>query len=178
MPILFVEVKNMRVPLINNINMYTQMQYKEFKMKEKLGMVKGYSLLNPNPLHKAKSLQLLDNVENQDIKNLRIELIKSKLKLGREISYEELEFLKEHSPQTYAKAIEVIQEREEFKREMRNYKTKDQVDKAYGLRMNGYIVAMKSASGDDVEIIQMKAAAIRDEYNKFIGSNEYKELEE
>ncbi|NMA86624.1 MAG: hypothetical protein GX968_04785 [Tissierellia bacterium] len=168
----------MKVPLINNINVYAQMQYKEFKMKEKLGMVKGYSLLAPNPLHKAKSLQVLDNVENQDIKNLRIELIKNKLKLGREISYEELEFLKEHSPEDYDKAVKVIQEREEFRREIRNYRTKEQVDRAYGFRMNGYIVAMKSAGGDDVEVIQMKAAAIRDEYSKFIGTDEYKELED
>ena len=177
MPILPIEVKNMKIPLINNVNMYAQIQYKEFKMKEKLGMVKGYSLLNPNPLHKAKNLQALNNMENEDVKNLRIQLIKNKLKLGREISHEELEFLKEHSPETYGKALEIIKEREEFRRELKSYRSKKQVDKAYELRISGYITAMKNA-GEDVEVIQMKAAAIRDEYNKFRISDEYKELED
>ena len=145
--------------------MYTQMQHKEFGMKEKL-------------VNKAKGIQSVNNVEDGSIKNLRIELIRNKLKLGRDISHEELEFLKEHSPATYSKAMEVLREREEFRRELRNYRTKGQVDKTYELRMSGYITVMKSAGEDDAEIIQMKASAIRDEYNKFRMSDEYKKLEE
>lgn len=61
--------------------------------------------------------------ENQDH---RLSSIISKMQSGQDISSDDLEYLRKTSPETYEKAVKLIREKEEYERELRNCKTKEE----------------------------------------------------
>jgi len=100
--------------------------------------------------------------------------VRTKMKLGRKLSYEEKVFLKIHSSDLYEKAKKIEDERDEFRRALANCKTKEdarrvQVAKSMELQM-------ETKDKGDLEFIttrMMRMMSILDEFSNFAKSKEY-----
>lgn len=177
----------MKIPSIGNITVYNQLkELNDLNTKERLGFGNHGIKLNANVLTGAKGNKASGGIDDKIIQ-LRVETIMAKLKYGKKISPEEMKFLQKHAPHVYNKAITVLRERETFRQELKTYKTKQQADRAYAMKISGYMPALKASAGKasgneeaggELEVIQMKSAAIMDEYNRFKMSAEYRKLED
>ncbi|MCL1967161.1 MAG: hypothetical protein FWF67_04700 [Fibromonadales bacterium] len=100
--------------------------------------------------------------------------VRTKMKLGRKLSYDEKVFLKLHSSDLYEKAKKIEEERDEFRRALANCKTKGearrtQVTKSMELQM-------ETENKSDLEFIttrMMRMMGILDEFSNFAKSKEY-----
>jgi|GEM_PF-2705025 len=122
-----------------------------------------------------------------DSSNTKVELIRSKLKRGEELSSSELSFLKQNSPGLYDQAVKIAQERKEYKQQLQSCKTKQDVEKAKNLKMNRFAKEIEainrapisqSEKEEKLEIVKMRQAAIENEHQKFIKTSHYKALKE
>jgi len=114
-----------------------------------------------------------------------ISAIESKLMSGKKLSGVDLEYLKEHAPELYEKAIKIMRERAEYERELSRAKSKEDVDKIHQRKMQQFVaearaVAKSSMSAADkidaMKTIQMRMFAILDEHLDFMQSEDYQKL--
>jgi hypothetical protein len=112
--------------------------------------------------------------------DMQLSLIMQRLDCGKELSSDELEYLRKHRPEIYEKAVQVKREREQYERDLRRCKTKDEVN---ALRMGKTSTlhgdarsAGTTAGGSGVSDVRMRAMAISDEHSSFVGSRHYREL--
>lgn len=110
----------------------------------------------------------------------KLSSIITKLKSGMKLSSEEMDFLRQNSPETYKKVIEINQEREEYRRELKKCKTKDEVVNKNTSKVCSLVGQARSVSGsgsaESMEFIQMKVAAINDEHVSFVKSVPFSKL--
>lgn len=102
----------------------------------------------------------------------RISDIRSKLKAGKKLSDKELRLLREHAPDLYKKAEAVQQERKNFKEQLKNCKTKEDVQKLFSQKMQ-FAMSMEKT---DQEMTEYLAAAFQEEHKSFMDSDDYKKL--
>lgn len=126
----------------------------------------------------------------EDLKKMRessqLSAVTAKLKSGQELSYEEIEYLQKNNPELYREYQEIKSEKEAYKRQLKECKTKEDVEKLKINKMNGYVASLKavvnnpnipkSAKKAYAEKMLMKVSAIQDAHMDFVRSTEYKHL--
>lgn len=73
--------------------------------------------------------------------------IDAKIKAGKELSPEEIEYLRRKNPEMLKKYEEMQMEKEAYERELRNCETKEEVEQLKMQKLNGYLSQMKKISG-------------------------------
>ena len=126
----------------------------------------------------VSAFRSLQNKDNSDEITKRLVKIYNKLQAGKELCATEMEFLREHSPETYEKAVKIQKEREEHRQALRNAKTKDDVRLIQAQKMSQVMSEVKAASatehGDrELPFLQMKAAAMVNEFVSFTETENY-----
>jgi len=101
---------------------------------------------------------------NEIKKTTTLENITNKMRFGRRLTRDEMEFLKIHNPEIYVKALKIEQEREEHRRELRRCKTKEEARNLHVSR------AFQSKMDSELKM------ALFDEFTEFVKSKEFDEL--
>ena len=123
----------------------------------------------------AKSQQKSDSVvpngfsaflkqNNEAKKTAALECISNKIKFGKRLTHDEMEFLKIHNPDLYARAVKIENEREEHRRALRNCKTKEEARDLHIAK------TFQPKMDSDVKM------ALFDEFIEFVKSSEYENL--
>jgi len=100
---------------------------------------------------------------NEAKKATTLECITNKMRFGKRLTRDEMEFLKIHNPDLYSRAVKIEKEREEHRRALRNCKTKEEA------RNLNIVTAFNKK---DVEL----KLALFDEFTEFVKSSEFDEL--
>lgn len=117
----------------------------------------------------------------------KIVSIQGKMKAGKRLSASDKEFLREHAPSLYDKAVRIEKERDQFNERLRHCKTKEDVRRLYMEKAQQLDAEVKSverssmSAGEKMEALEfigMRMAAIQDEFMVFTGTPEYKRLPE
>jgi len=95
----------------------------------------------------------------------RLEGVINKMKFGRRLSYDEKAFLKLQEPELYEKAIKIEEERAEFRRELSNCKTKQEVLQARSARATN--LRTEARNNGDAKSMTMRLMAMLDEFSDF-----------
>lgn len=111
---------------------------------------------------------ILNKEEDQERIQAKLKSIRAKLALGKKLTASELEFLHQHDPMMYMKAIKIEMSRRMMKAQIKNSKTKEEVQRIISNHMSG----VRGTKED----IQMEQAAIADESGKAMKSKRYNEL--
>ncbi len=127
-----------------------------------------------------KAVQELEKSSEEYKKSVRVRTLLSRLKSGEDLSKEELSFLDKHAPALKKQALKIKEERENFKKALKNCKNKEQVqklkkDKEMGLN----IKIQENQRTHDIEEEETNKEclkALEQEYNKFVKTTEYKIL--
>ncbi len=113
-------------------------------------------------------LESILNKEDPERVQARLKSIRAKLSLGKKLTASELEYLRQHDPMMYMKAIKIEMSRRMMKAQIKNSKTKEEVQRVISNHMSG----VRGTKED----IQMEQAAIADESGKAMKSKRYSEL--
>lgn len=178
----------MRISAINRFMTVNRPGLIDFDVMQNSGSGRHGITLKPKVSTGAGGNKISEEIGSNFIQ-IRVETIMSKLKYGNKISSGELKFLKENAPHSYHIAVRVLKERENFCRELRNCRTKQQADRAYAMKISSCMPAMKASAmagthggnadkNGEVEFLQMKCAALMHEYNRFKTSAEYNKLKD
>ena len=161
---------------ISNLNMYaknikmTQQWHRKQEQGKKTYLEQVQSAQNPQSgvIGQMKALQ------EARAKRYTVEGLTMKLQMGKKLSGDEMEFLRENAPELYQKAVRVAAEREEYARKLRNCKTKEDV-RRLNLSVTGALSPQGKSGVDSQESI-MKINAINDEHSTFVATKAYKDL--
>ncbi|MCL2283244.1 MAG: hypothetical protein FWC26_08000 [Fibromonadales bacterium] len=117
------------------------------------------------------------------VKAATLDRIVGKMKTGKRLSHDEMEYLRKHAPGLYTKAVKIEKEREELRQALRNCKTKEEakrVQAAKALQLQAEAKAVHNnkdgSSPEDLEFIGMRMMAMFDEFAEFVKSSEYEEM--
>jgi len=119
----------------------------------------------------------VDYVNECDCLAKKLGDVRSKMKLGRKLSYEEKVFIKIHARDMYEKAMKIEEERDEFRRALANCKTKQEARKIQITK--SMELQMETKNNDDLEFIttrMMRIMSMLDAFSSFAKSKEYEEL--
>lgn len=111
---------------------------------------------------------ILNKEEDPERVQAKLKSIRAKLSLGKKLTAEELEYLRQHDQVLYMKAIKIEMSRKMMRAQIKNSKTKEEVQRVISSHMSGVQVTKEDT--------QMEQAAIADESNKIIKSKRYNEL--
>jgi len=114
-------------------------------------------------------------------KGAAIKAIESKLMAGKTMTAEELEYLREHAPDLYEKAMKVAREREAYKKELEAARSKEEVRKIQERHVQQFANELKTIPKSDIgamKFLMMRMNGILDEHRIFTESDEYKRLPE
>ena len=110
----------------------------------------------------------------------------NKLKSGGKLTEEEIEYLQKHDPEALAKYREAQAEKKAYENELKNCKTKDEVQRVKMNRMGNFAAEAKSISTDPyipldkkVELMNQlnnKVCLIGKAHNDFVKSRQYDEM--
>lgn len=126
----------------------------------------------------------------EDIRQIRegnqLSSIKTKLISGGELTLEEIDYLKKKNPQLYKEYQDAKAEKEAYKRQLKNCKTKEDVDRVKLTKMQGYMAQAKSITNNPnipkgqklgmLQRILMKTSFIQKGHMEFINSGQYSSL--
>ena len=129
-------------------------------------------LQNPYSLNSTSKKPNAPDLDHLQISG-KINAIVGKLKSGKKLSTEELLFLREHDPATYEKAIKISKEREMHKKNLEHCRSKEEVQRTQLGKMQELRAASKS---DSPETVEMRLAAVNEEYSRFVSSSDYQSL--
>lgn len=112
--------------------------------------------------------------------------IANKVMSGKKLSPEEIEYLQQKNPELLKKYREMQEEMKAYERQLRNCKTKEEVERVRVNKINGYLAQAKSVSNNPVipkgekkailEEIMARLTNMEKVHIKFVKSVEYKEL--
>lgn len=111
---------------------------------------------------------ILNKDEDPEKVKAKLKRISAKLALGKKLTASELEYLHLHDPMLYIKAIKIELSRKIMREQIKNSKTKEEVQRVVSSHMSGV-----RGTNEDV---QMEQAAITDESTKAMKSKRYNEL--
>ena len=110
----------------------------------------------------------------------------NKLKSGGKLTEEEIEYLQKHDPEALAKYREAQAEKKAYENELKNCKSKDEVQRVKMNRMGNFAAEAKSISTDPyipldkkVELMNQlnnKVCLIGKAHNDFVKSRQYDEM--
>ena len=121
-------------------------------------------------LNKSEETQAIGNDDKIED---RLNRITQKMKAGKKLSAEELEFLKNNDYALYLKYIKILREREAFEEELKNAKTKQEAADIRNITMS----EINKSSGD-AEEKEIKSAQFSEAYKEFSDSKQFSQLPE
>ena len=114
--------------------------------------------------------------------------IDAKLEAGAELTAEEIEYLKKNNPEALKEYKEIRRERENYKKQLKNCRSKEEVDKLKMTKMGQYMAEAKKITNDPhipkgqkyklMKKMLKKISAVEEEHEKFLQSLRYAELPE
>lgn len=176
----------MSIMMVTSINSYTKSM--EMKMKWQKKQTSGdYTADGKTSIDDSTRKQLEDIREAQkDGSGQMAAQIDLKMMSGKRLTAQEMEYLKEHDPETYKKAKAVEMEREAYERELKNCKTKEEVQRVKAAhaaaaldRVNDIKNNPNIPSGKKLELIKQehaKASALDDSMRDYTQNGEYQKL--
>lgn len=176
----------MSIMMVTSLNTYTKNM--EMKMKwQKKQSNKDYSADGSTTIKDSVQRQLEDIRESQkDGSKQMAAQIELKMTSGKRLTAAEMEYLKENDPQTYQKAKAIEMEREAYERELKNCKTKEDVERVKAAhaaaaldRVNDVKNNPNIPGGKKLELIKQelfKSSVREDAMQNFVKSGEYKKL--
>ena len=133
--------------------------------------------------------RMLEQFKEQAAQNKEAEVangIANKVMSGKTLSSEEIEYLQQKNPELLKKYREMQEEMKAYERQLRNCKTKEEVERVRVNKVNGYLAQAKSISHNAVipkaekkamlEQIMARLTNMEKVHVKFVKSVEYKEL--
>lgn len=133
--------------------------------------------------------RMLEQLREQAAQNKEAEYtsgIANKVMSGKKLSMDEIEYLQQKNPELLKKYREMQEEMKAYERQLRNCKTKEEVERVRVNKINGYLAQAKSVSNNPVipkgekkailEEIMARLTNMEKVHIKFVKSVEYKEL--
>lgn len=114
-------------------------------------------------------------------KGAAIRALEGKLMAGKMLTADELEYLREHAPDLYEKAMKVAREREAYRKELEKARSKEEVRKIQERHVQQFVNELKAIDKSDIgamKFLMMRINGIMDEHNIFTQTDEYKRLPE
>lgn len=112
--------------------------------------------------------------------------IDAKLAAGEELTPEEIEYLRQNNPQALKNYEDTQRERENYKRALRNCRTKEEVERLKYTKMGQFMAEAKKISsnacipkGKKVALLKrilQQATAVEDEHKEFLKTSRYASL--
>lgn len=135
-----------------------------------------------------KDLQFWQQQADDIRENKKYETIDAKLKSGEPLTKDEIDYLKKNNPQALKEYEEIKQEKESYKKQLKNCKTKDDVEELKMTKLSGFMAQAKEISTNPyipkaqkralLEKLLKKTNTVQEEHLKFIQSLQYQELPE
>ena len=176
----------MSIMMVTSINSYTKSM--EMKMKWQKKQTSGdYAADGKTSIDDSTRSRLEEIRESQsDGSKQMAAQIDLKMMSGKRLTAQEMEYLKEHDPETYKKAKAVEMEREAYERELKSCKTKEEVQRVKAAhaaaaldRVNDIKNNPNIPSGKKLELIKQehaKASALDDTMSDYTKSGDYRKL--
>ncbi len=143
-----------------------------------------FNISGTNPIKDITSEQN-DKKQEHNHAN-RLEKIISKMQNGETLSSEEMEYLRKNAPELYEKAVQINSERTTFEHELKNCKTKEDVQRLKMHKTASHLAQLNGISNnpdlsdkqkaDITELMQMKAAAVNNVALAFVQNGSYARL--
>ncbi len=136
---------------------------------------------------KLRQMEMFTERLEQEKKSMRLSNIDMQLKSGANLKQEDLEFLKEHNPELYREALNIKEQREQYKKELARCRTKEEVEKLQKTKTDIFMGRMKAVqqanlnSGEkikELDKIKREMAGINAEYRDFKKTSKFKSLPE
>lgn len=112
--------------------------------------------------------------------------IANKVMSGKTLSVEEIEYLQQKNPELLKKYREMQEEKKSYERQLRNCKTKEEVERVRVNKINGYLAQAKSISHNAVipkgekkamlEEIMARLINMEKVHAKFVKSEQYRKM--
>lgn len=135
-----------------------------------------------------KDLQFWQQQADDICENKKYGTIDAKLKSGEPLTKDEIDYLKKNNPQALKEYEEIKQEKESYKKQLKNCKTKDDVEELKMTKLSGFMAQAKEISTNPyipkaqkralLEKLLKKTNTVQEEHLKFIQSLQYQELPE
>ncbi len=128
--------------------------------------------------------QFMEEMKQFD-KTKAITQIQTKLKSGMSLTSEELDYLRINCPDLYNEAMKIEQEREQYKKELENCRSKEDVEKLNMRKTQEFATQAKSIIGSSLprakklellDYLNMRTASIQKVHMEFTNSSKYYSL--
>lgn len=133
-----------------------------------------------------RELQRFQEQANSIRESKKITDIDTKLQAGGELTAEEMEYLKKNDPEALKEYEEVQRERASYKKQLKDCKSKEEVEKLKMTKMGHYMAEAKEITNDPyipkakkyqlMKKMLKKTAAVEIEQEKFLQSSRYAKL--
>lgn len=177
------------IPMIGTIKSAVKLAELDSKWQQKKDNI-GNEIFQPDEQKSPEQLQI--DAFQEDLERMResndYAMVYNKLKSGKKLSPEEVEYLQKNNPQAYADYKIAQAEKEAFKKKLRNCKTKDEVRELKVSEMGNYLAQAKTVSSNPnipkskkLEIlgrIMSRVMGLEEVYQEFVKSPNYTELDE
>ncbi len=128
-----------------------------------------------------------ERVANDNEAN-KVATLEAKVRSGETLTDEEKEYLKQNNPELYESAVRTEEDKKEYEREMKNAKSKEEVERIKLTRLEQYASEMKTVMNNPsiskekklelVTGIAGRFQGVLDEHKKFVESEQYQKLPE
>jgi hypothetical protein len=117
-----------------------------------------------------------DRIREQN-ETSELDRILNKYVSGQKLTPGELSYLAKHNPEKYKEVAEVMRQREELERQMKNSGSKDRAEIAYAMTVSSLSSSLKSSSaGNGSGTTEVLAKHYNNAYHEFKNSKEYADL--
>lgn len=172
----------LQLPIMGTIHTLIKTQQLEMKWQQRKADPK---MLKEGSPEERQIAQFREDAARMRKSN-EIATIDGKLKAGQKISDDELEYLRVNCPDLYKKAMETAMEREQYRKELENCKTKEEVERLNTNKMQRFLSETKTIRsnpniplGKKVELLEQitrRMMAVKGEHVAFTGSPRYTAL--
>lgn len=167
---------------VKQMELQNQWQQKKEDMATFLGQKKKEA---PKSAVEMQLEQMKEQAE-QARENEKYAAIANKIKSGRDLSAEEIEYLRKKNPQALKDYEEIKQEEENYKRKLRGCETQEEVERLKVQEMGNCLCAAKKITANPnipksakvalLEKILAKVLVVQEAHAEFVKSPEYREL--
>lgn len=177
------------IPMIGTIKSAVKLAELDAKWQQKKDNI-GKKIFQPEEQKSPEQLQIeafQEDLKKMQENDYRVDIY-NKIKNGKKLSPEEVEYLQRENPQAYADYKVAQAEKEAFKRKLRNCKSKEEVRELKVTEMGNYLAQAKTVSNNPnipkskkLEIlgrIMGRVMGIEEVYQEFVKSTEYTDLED
>lgn len=162
--------------IFGTANSYVQRMALTFKAQQRI--------MNPSAIRQPAKSEPMRQAEQEAIAK-RLTTITGKLKAGKKLSGQDLQFLSRHAPELFEKAVKIAKEREEYQKQLKKCRSKEEVQQLHARKTQMFATEAKAISNANMpegeklaklEELNMRAMAIGDEYTAYVKSERYQRL--